>query len=80
MQAYTYWMSAGVRTDKEMPYCSGIGYGEPGDCLPCMADGYSKTLCGNHNDLFCNKSTTVRRFSAHEHGCQENDGEVEARG
>jgi cathepsin F len=57
--AYQYWMKAGgVRTEEEMPNCSGIDYGQPGCCLPCMVKGYNKTLCGNHNDLFCNASTT----------------------
>jgi len=58
--AYQYWMKAGgVRTAKEMPYCSGIQYGQPGCCLPCMVKGYNQSLCGNHDDLFCNKSTTL---------------------
>jgi len=57
--AYQYWMkSGGVRTDKEMPYCVGIEYGKPGSCSPCMVKGYNKTLCGNHNDLSCDASTT----------------------
>ena len=45
--------------DKEMPYCSGIQYGQPGNCLPCMVKGYNKSLCGDHSDLFCNASTTL---------------------
>lgn len=58
--AYQYWMKAGgVRTAKDMPYCSGIQYGKAGCCLPCMVRGYNKTLCGNHADLFCNTSTTL---------------------
>ena len=51
--------AGGVRTDKQMPYCSGIQYGQPGCCLPCMVKGYSPTLCGNHSDLFCNVSSTL---------------------
>merc|ERR1711934_14351 len=58
--AYQYWIKAGgVRSDKEMPYCSGIQYGNPGACLPCMVEGYKASLCGNHSDLFCNRSTTL---------------------
>lgn len=58
--AYQYWMKAGgVRSAEEMPYCSGIQYGQPGCCLPCMVKGYNKSLCDNHDDLFCNKSTTL---------------------
>jgi cathepsin F len=58
--AYEWLIKAGgVRTDKSMPYCSGIQYGQPGGCLPCMTKGYNTTLCGNHSDLFCNTSTTL---------------------
>jgi len=57
--AYQYWMKAGVLTDKQMPYCAGIQYQQPGYCLPCMVHGYNKSLCGNHDDLFCNVSTTL---------------------
>jgi len=58
--AYQYLIKAGgVRADKEMPYCSGIQYGQPGNCLPCMVKGYNKSLCGDHSDLFCNASTTL---------------------
>ena len=36
--AYQWWKTAGgVRTDKEMPYCSGLDYGAAGFCSPCMA-------------------------------------------
>jgi cathepsin F len=57
--AYQYWMKAGgVRSEADMPYCSGIDYGKPGACLPCMVSGYSKKLCGDHGDLYCNISTT----------------------
>jgi len=58
--AYQYWMKAGgVRTAAQMPYCSGIPYGKPGYCIPCMVEGYSKSLCGDHSDLYCNTSTTL---------------------
>jgi len=58
--AYQYLIKAGgVLADKEMPYCSGIQYGQPGNCLPCMVKGYNKSLCGDHSDLFCNASTTL---------------------
>jgi len=59
--AYQYWSQApgGVRSWKEMPYCAGIQYGQPGCCLPCMVKGYNKSLCGDHGDLFCNVSTTL---------------------
>ena len=55
-----YWIKAGgVRSDAQMPYCSGVPFGKVGSCEPCMVEGYSKQLCGNHNDLYCNKSTTL---------------------
>lgn len=42
--AYQYWIKAGgVRSDAEMPYCSGIDYGKPGSCLPCMVTGCAST-------------------------------------
>lgn len=61
--AYQYYEKAGgVRFDSEMPYCSGVPFGKPGNCMPCMAEHYSKKGCGSHDDdfspLFCNKSTT----------------------
>lgn len=63
--AYQHWMkSGGVRTDAQMPYCSGIPYGQPGYCIPCMVQGYNKSLCGNHNDLYCNASTTLGQGAA----------------
>ena len=48
-----------------MPYCSVIDYGKPGYCLPCMVDGYSVKICGDHtNDdagipLYCEANTTL---------------------
>jgi len=61
--AYQYFERAGgVRTDAEMPYCSGIEFEKPGNCMPCMASGYSKSSCDSHDDdyypLFCNRTTT----------------------
>jgi hypothetical protein len=47
-----------VRTEQDFPYCAGIGYGQPGSCAPCMVKGYNRTLCGRHNDLYCNASST----------------------
>mmetsp|Transcript_27438 Transcript_27438/g.70527 ORF Transcript_27438/g.70527 Transcript_27438/m.70527 type:complete len:247 (+) Transcript_27438:124-864(+) len=43
--------SGGIYSDEDFPYCSGIPYGEPGNCMPCMASGYSTKYCGNHKDL-----------------------------
>lgn len=43
--------SGGIFSEKDFPYCSGIPYGEAGNCLPCMPSDYSKALCGNHKDL-----------------------------
>ena len=41
--AYQYWIKAGgVRTEKQMPTCSGIPYGQPGACIPCMPKHYNK--------------------------------------
>ena len=42
--------TGGLRSDSDMPYCAGIGYEEPGYCVPCMPSGYSKTLCGDYDD------------------------------
>jgi len=63
--AYQYIQRAGgLFSDASMPYCSGIPYGEPGACQPCMPESYNKTLCGNHADLYCNKSTTLGQGTA----------------
>ena len=41
--AYQHWIKAGgVRTEKQMPTCSGIPYGQPGACIPCMPKHYNK--------------------------------------
>lgn len=42
-----------------MPYCAGIPIGKPGNCMPCMAKGYSREGCGNHGDLYCKPETTL---------------------
>jgi len=63
--AFQYFEKAGgVFRDADMPYCSGVPIGKPGNCLPCMAPGYDKSVCGSYDDddqipLFCNKSTTL---------------------
>ncbi|EOD18145.1 hypothetical protein EMIHUDRAFT_349865 [Emiliania huxleyi CCMP1516] len=57
--AYEYWIKAGgVRAAAQMPYCSGVPFGERGSCDACMPEGYSKRLCGDHGDLWCNRSST----------------------
>lgn len=57
--AYQYVKNAGgIRTWEDFPYCAGIPIGDPGNCVPCMAAHYNKTLCGDHGDLYCNKTTT----------------------
>jgi len=57
--AYEYLRTVGgIFTDNEFPYCSGIPYGDPGNCMPCMPPGYSTKFCGNHSDLYCKPGTT----------------------
>ena len=57
--------AGGLRSEADMPYCSVIDYGKPGYCLPCMVDGYSVKICGDHtNDdagipLYCEANTTL---------------------
>mmetsp|Transcript_2388 Transcript_2388/g.8651 ORF Transcript_2388/g.8651 Transcript_2388/m.8651 type:complete len:168 (+) Transcript_2388:492-995(+) len=60
--------AGGLRTAAEMPYCAGVGYGQKGNCMPCMPDGYSPEQCGQHAaeddddgpaPLFCDKNTTL---------------------
>jgi len=56
--AFQYLMKAGgVRPASLFPYCS--GWNNKSQCWPCMPLGYSKKDCGNHDDLYCNKSTTL---------------------
>jgi cathepsin F len=58
--AYEFWKTAGgALADDDMPYCSGIGYGKPGNCMPCMPAGYSVSACGDHGDLYCKRNTTM---------------------
>lgn len=55
--AFEYLIDAGgIRTEAEMPYCS--GWTNKSQCYPCMAEGYNKTGCGDHSDMYCNASTT----------------------
>lgn len=50
--AYGYLEKAGgIHTDEAFPYCSGIPYGEEGNCMPCMPSGYDKSKCGDHSDM-----------------------------
>ena len=68
--AFQYFEKAGgVFRDADMPYCSGIPIGKPGNCLPCMAAGYDKNVCGSYDDddqipLYCNRSTTLGQGTA----------------
>ena len=48
--------AGGLRTEEDMPYC--VHLSEAGQCYPCMASGYSKAYCGDHDDLSCDPSTT----------------------
>ncbi|GMH46682.1 hypothetical protein TrRE_jg11687 [Triparma retinervis] len=60
----------GIFSDEDMSYCAGIGYGKDGYCLPCMADGYSMKMCGDHTDddggipLYCEPETTLGQGDA----------------
>ena len=50
----------GVYTDKSFPYCAGKVDRRtklPG-CFPCMPRSYDKQFCGDHSDLYCNRSST----------------------
>lgn len=55
----------GVFSDADMPYCSAVGYGKDGSCMPCMADDYDQELCGNYSDddggipLYCEPESTL---------------------
>jgi len=52
--------SGGIFSEAQMPYCSGISSTkDPAKCWPCMAAGYSRQGCGNHGDLWCDKTTTL---------------------
>ena len=51
--------SGGIFSDDQMPYCVGFTSKDPAKCWPCMAAGYSRVGCGNHGDLFCDKTTTL---------------------
>ena len=51
--------TGGIFSQAQMPYCAGIPMGKPGNCLPCMATGYSWKGCGNHSDLYCKPETTM---------------------
>ena len=42
----------GIPSEESYPYCCG----SKTTCYPCMAKGYNKTMCGNHDDLYCNKT------------------------
>ena len=45
----------GIPAEADYPYCcDSTAYGP--NCYPCMASGYNKTMCGNHDDLYCNKT------------------------
>lgn len=51
----------GVYEDSDFPYCSGLIDSKtlrPG-CFPCMPKAYDKLHCGDHSDLFCDRSTTL---------------------
>lgn len=49
----------GIFSDAQMPYCAGMSSKQPEKCWPCMAAGYSWQGCGKHEDLWCDKSTTI---------------------
>jgi len=51
--------AGGLRSDADMPYCIAEPLGTDANCLPCMPDGYSKELCGDHSDLYCFKNSTL---------------------
>eukprot|EP01083_Nonionella_stella_P099394 279480_1 len=43
----------GIPSEEDYPYCCDCDTYGP-DCFPCMASNYNKTMCGNHDDLYCN--------------------------
>jgi len=42
----------GIPSESAYPYCCGT----KDTCYPCMASGYNRTFCGNHDNLYCNKT------------------------
>lgn len=51
----------GIYKESDFPYCSGTVSpltSEP-DCYPCMPKAYDKQSCGDHSDLYCDRSTTL---------------------
>eukprot|EP01084_Bolivina_argentea_P249179 417022_1 len=45
----------GIPSEEAYPYCCDCTIYGP-NCYPCMATNYNKTMCGNHDDLYCNKT------------------------
>mmetsp|Transcript_10533 Transcript_10533/g.20755 ORF Transcript_10533/g.20755 Transcript_10533/m.20755 type:complete len:455 (+) Transcript_10533:62-1426(+) len=58
---FEFWRNqGGFVAEKDFSYCAGEV--DPKTlmpaCFPCMAKGYSEAGCGDHSDLYCNKTST----------------------
>jgi cathepsin F len=47
--------AGGIATEADWPYCM-----LKSKCWPCMAEGYNKSMCGNHDDLYCKKNESCQ--------------------
>ncbi len=71
---FDFWRQAGgVVRDDDWPYCAGILDKKTSLplCFPCMAAKYDESSCGDHDDFYCNASST---FGQVPHGGRCNDG------
>ncbi|KJE88433.1 cysteine proteinase 7 [Capsaspora owczarzaki ATCC 30864] len=60
--SYQYIMkNYGLISDDQLPYCSGLAYGKPGFCWPCLASPWNFTMCGDESDY--NNSCDTTRHS-----------------